>query len=159
MQWSEGVCSSQISVQFIHCMTTVNTLLLLEHLVTSPKRLSILQRPILRLESTITPTSSFPPNPHSWPRSHSLKSPFFLGQGNTSFAPAKDDNFPNARAEIDHFPRNFLQNRAFGPPILLLKLELPRWPGNTTRWGKFPEISAPSAPKSCLKLEIFKVAG
>ena len=80
MQWSEGVCSSQISVQFIHCMTTVNTLLLLEHLVTSPKRLSILQRPILRLESTITPTSSFPPNPHSWPRSHSWKAPFSLGR-------------------------------------------------------------------------------
>lgn len=108
MQWSEGVCSSQISVQFIHCMTTVNTLLLLEHLVTSPKRLSILQRPILRLESTIIPTSSFPPNPHSWPRSHSWKAPFSLGRVILASRLPKTIISQNAR-RICHFFREICQ--------------------------------------------------
>ena len=98
-----------------------------EHLI-APGTLGHIAQKTLHLAATNSTTGEhhntnffLPPKPPFLTKVPLLKGPFFLGQGNTSFAPAQNDHLPKRAPDLPLFPRNFpeiLQNRAFGRPNL-----------------------------------------
>ena len=112
MQRSESVCSSQIPIQSIslhdYCEDRI-----------APGTLGHIAQKTLHLAATNCTTGehhninffSKPPTPQLLPKDSHLKSPIFLGQGNTSFAPAQNDHLPKRTPDLPIFP----SIGAFGP--------------------------------------------